>query len=76
MTINGKTYTAVVLGDITGDGKITTVDAARALKAAAGKYQLKDAYLSAADITGDGKVTTVDAARALKAAAGKYQISI
>ena len=40
MTINGKTYTAVVLGDITGDGKITTVDAARALKAAAGKYQI------------------------------------
>lgn len=76
MTINNKEYMAVVLGDVNGDGQINTVDAARTLKAAAKKYNLKDAYLSAADINGDGEVTTVDAARALKAAAGKYQISL
>ena len=74
--IGNKEYTAVVLGDINGDGQITTVDAARALKTAANKYTLKDECFSAADINGDGQITTVDAARTLKAAAGKYQISL
>lgn len=72
ITIDGKTYTAVVMGDVTGTGIVTAVDAARTLKNAAGKYALKDSYLLAADVTDDGKITAVDAARILKAAAGKY----
>ncbi len=76
ITYKEKTYTVVVLGDINGDGKVTTVDAARSLKCAANKYELKGAYLDASDVNGDGKVTTVDAARILKVAAGKYKISI
>lgn len=76
ITVDDKTYTAVVMGDVTGTGTVTTVDAARVLKNAAGKYTLKDAYLLAADVTGDGKVTTVDAARVLKAAAGKYNLTV
>ena len=76
ITANGKTYTAVVKGDLTGTGTVTTVDAARVLKNAADKYTLKDEFLLAADVTGDGKVTTVDAARVLKAAAGKYDLTV
>lgn len=76
ITIDGKTYTAVVKGDVTGTGEIDTVDAARVLKAAAGKYKLTGAYLKAADVSGDGTIDTVDAARVLKAAAGKYDLTI
>ena len=76
VTTGGKTYTIVVKGDLTGNGQVTTIDAARALKNAAGKYPLTGAFLQACDVTGDGKVTTVDAARILKAAAGKYDLTI
>ena len=76
VTYNENTYTVVVPGDINGDGKVTTVDAARALKCAANKYELKGAYLAASDVNEDKNVTTVDAARILKVAAGKYKISI
>ena len=71
-----KEYTAIVLGDVNGDGKVTTVDAARVLKTAAGNYKLEGNKLSAGDVNGDGKVTTVDAARTLKAAARNYNISL
>ncbi len=76
ITVGEKTYSIVVKGDVNGDGKVTTVDAARVLKNAASKYELKDVFLTAADVNNDNKVTTVDAARVLKAAAGKYSISI
>ncbi len=76
ITVGEKTYSIVVKGDVNGDGKVTTVDAARVLKNAASKYELKDVFLIAADVNNDNKVTTVDAARVLKAAAGKYSISI
>jgi len=76
ITVDGKTYTAVVKGDVTGTGEVDTVDAARVLKAAAGKYKLTGVYLKAADVSGDGKIDTVDAARVLKAAAGKYNFTI
>ncbi len=76
ITIDGKTYTAVVKGDVKGTGTVTTIDAARVLKNAAKKYTLEGPYLEAAEVTGDGKVTTVDAARILKAAAGKYNLEV
>lgn len=76
ITVDGKTYTAVVKGDVTGTGDITTVDAARVLKAAAGKYKLTGVYEKAARVSGKEEITTVDAARILKAAAGKYDLTI
>lgn len=77
VTINNKTYTIVKKGDVNGDAEVNTVDAARALKVAAGKYKLTaDCYTSACDVTNDGKISTVDAARLLKAAAGKYDLTI
>lgn len=76
ITIDGKAYTAIVKGDVTGTGEVTTVDAARVLKAAAGKYKLTGVYAKAAEVSGKGEITTVDAARILKAAAGKYDLTI
>ena len=77
VTINKKTYTIVKKGDVNGDANVNTVDAARALKVAAGKYTLtKEFYKTACDVTNDGKISTVDAARLLKAAAGKYDLNI
>lgn len=76
ITVDGKTYTAVVKGDVTGTGIVTAVDAVRILKNAAGKYELKNAYLLAADVDENGKVTAVDAVRVLKAAAGKYKLTL
>ena len=76
VTYNGKTYTIVVKGDVTGTGTVTTLDAARVLKNAAGKYSLENEYLLAADVTEDGKVTTLDAARILKIAAGKLKLEV
>ena len=51
-------------GDVTGDGKITTMDSARANAHARGATVLTDYTLQCADVVGtDGKVTTMDAAR-------------
>ena len=53
-----------LLGDITGDGKITTLDAARANSHAKGVKLLSGYELLCADTAkNDGIVTIVDAAR-------------
>ncbi len=52
-----------LLGDITGDGKVNTVDVARANSHAKSVSALDGYDFSCADVTGDGKVNTVDVAR-------------
>ncbi len=52
-----------LLGDITGDGRITAVDYMRANSHAKGVSLLTDYLLSCGDITGEGKITAVDAMR-------------
>ena len=54
---------AKMLGDVSGDAKITTVDAIMILECYA---QLRDLDLSIADVSFDGKITTVDAIRVLQ----------
>jgi len=73
-SVINDTYTVVMLGDVSGDGQINTIDAARTLKAAVGNYDFGDAYALAADINNDGMINTIDAARLLKAAVGNYKI--
>ena len=51
-------------GDVTGDGKLTTMDSARANSHAREVAPLTGYALQCADVVGtDGKVTTMDAAR-------------
>ena len=53
-----------LLGDLNGDGKVTTVDAARANSHAKSVSLITDPYIfKCADANGNGTVTTVDAGR-------------
>lgn len=56
-------------GDLNRDGRITTADAAIALRMVVG-----GAYDDIADIDGDGRVTSLDAVRILQAAAGRLEL--
>lgn len=59
------------LGDVTGDGKITTQDAIWVLQSIAKKRTLTAAQKSAADVTKDGNITTQDAIWILQSIVGK-----
>jgi len=76
MTINGKEYTAVVLGDTNGDGKVNSTDALDILKHSAGLSELTDINLKAADINGNGKVNSSVALEILKHSAGLGKIDL
>ena len=53
-----------LIGDINGDGKVTTIDFVRANSHARGVTLLSGYELKCADVVGtDGKVTTADAIR-------------
>ncbi len=56
----------VVYGDVNGDDKINSLDAAQILKHDALMIQLSDEALLAGDVNGDGKVNSLDAAQILK----------
>ena len=55
-------------GDINGDGKVTSLDAARLMQYLAG-WDV-NVVAAALDVNGDGKVTTLDAARLMQYLAG------
>ncbi len=52
-----------LLGDIDGNGRVNTVDAARVNACAKGTTALTGYEFTCADVTKDGKVNTIDAAR-------------
>jgi len=52
----------VIFGDVNGDGKINTGDAALVYAYIKGKSTLTEDQLKAADVNGDGKINTGDAA--------------
>ena len=53
-------------GDLTGDGKINVMDAAKLYQAVKGKATLNEVQLAASDINNDGKVNVMDAAQLYK----------
>lgn len=59
------------LGDVTGDGKVSTQDAIWVLQSIAKKRVLTDSQKNAADVTKDGKVSTQDAIWILQSIVGK-----
>ena len=69
-----KTYTAVVTGDINGDGKVTLTDFVQLKAHILGKSTLSGAYASAADLNGDGKITLTDFVKAKAHLLGKELI--
>jgi len=54
-------YTVVLWGDVSGDGKINSADALSVQLYMVGRKSLSDAYLTAADASGDGKISSADA---------------
>ncbi len=65
------TYTAVVIGDCNGDGKITPADSVRILRAVV-ELEALDTYAErlAADVTNDGWVRSSDAVQILRYCVG------
>lgn len=62
---------SVVLGDVTGEGKVSTQDAVWILQSIAKKRTLTDSQKIAADVTKDGKVSTQDVIWILQSIVGK-----
>lgn len=60
----------VLMGDVTGDGKLTVVDAKWMLQILAGSRKLTNEMLSVIDVNGDTNLSVVDAKWVLQAIAG------
>lgn len=73
---NGIAYVLLDIGDVNGDGKITTVDAKWVLQAVSGSRELTPEQEAAADVNGDGKITTVDAKWILQAVSGSRVLDL
>ena len=58
--VGDKTYTAVKLGDISGDGKLSSSDLLKIKKHLLKATTLKDEYFKAADINQDGEISSSD----------------
>jgi len=54
---------AVMLGDVSGDGKITTIDVLRIAKYLINDCAFTEQQRTVADVTGDGKITAADVIR-------------
>lgn len=63
-----KIYTLILKMDINADGRITSSDARKALRAALRLESLANEYKTAADADSDGKITSSDARQILRAA--------
>ena len=71
LTLTIEDTTEVKYGDVNGDGKVASTDAAIVYRYANGKYQLSANQLLAADVNGDGVVNSTDAALIYRMANGK-----
>ena len=63
--------TGRTLGDVTGDGKPNTLDAARVLQASVNLYEFSETDIFYGDVSKDGEANTLDAARILQ-----YSVSL
>lgn len=66
----GIEFELVVIGDVDGDGEVSSIDARNTLRNAVGLDTLTDAQLKAADFNSDGNVSSVDARGILRRAVG------
>ena len=67
---NGKTYTIIVWGDLTGTGTITTAELAKISKIAAKIITPTELEKTIIDVNSDGDIKTADIAAISKYAAG------
>ena len=57
---DGKSYTAIVYGDLTGDGLVNSADLLRLRQYLLATKDLSGAYKEAADLTGDNQINSAD----------------
>ena len=74
ITDNGNTYVAVVIGDTSGDGKITTTDLLNVKKHIVNIVTLEGKYEIAGDISGDGKISPTDLIKTKRVIVGLEEI--
>ena len=67
---SGDTEPAGNLGDVDGDGNITSADALSILRTSAGLSSLSPEQTKLADVDGDGNITSADALAVLRHSAG------
>jgi hypothetical protein len=65
-----ESFQIVIPGDISGNGKITALDALMLLQISAGSISLNQAQQLACDVNGDAVISAVDALRVLQFASG------
>lgn len=70
-----KTYTVVIKGDTSGDGKVNALDLLQVQKSILKVKDLKDAYKLAGDTSGDGKVNALDLLQVQKHILGVKKIN-
>ena len=74
--IGDKEYTAVVLGDPSGDGEINSADLLKIVKHLKGTSQIKDKHIeTAADVNNDGVINSADLLKIVKHLKGTSKIS-
>lgn len=76
VTINGKEYDIVMLGDTTGDGKISELDYVKIRNKITGNNKLSGAYLDAADVNKSGGITELDYVKVRNHITGSSKISL
>lgn len=68
-------YVVCVMGDVNGDGKITSSDCIKTRNHMLGKGTLEGVSFVAADVTGDGKIMSSDVIKIRNHMLGKSQLS-
>ena len=69
-----NSFTIAIIGDISGDGRVTISDVVQVQSFLLNKKQLSGAYLEAADLNRDKRVTITDLVKAARVVAGKDTI--
>lgn len=78
LVVNGaeqSVLTAVVTGDVNGDGLITVTDVVRINANILNKYTFSEAERIAADVSNDGQVSVTDVVRLNASILGKFEIN-
>lgn len=72
---NSEEYILSVLGDVSGDGKITSADFLKLKSYFKGTLTLEGAYMKAADADGNGKISSTDAIAVKKYFTGRKLVN-
>lgn len=75
-TIDNKEYDIVMLGDTSGDGKISELDYVKIKNKITGSNKLSGAYLKAADVNESGGITELDYVKVKNHITGASKISL